>query len=433
MQESFLHFIWQYQYFNRQTLQTSAGEPILMLAQGMYNRQDAGPDFKASRLQIGGLDWFGDVEIHVKASDWMRHQHQQDPAYNSVVLHVVWEDDVQVYRQDGTPVPQLVIRERVDARLIGEYTTLMKSPDPIPCAGQFSQVDNLQKVSMLDKALLQRLKRKSATILEWLEEAGGDWETVAWWLLASNFGFKKNNQLFLNLAKRLPLKVLAKHRQQPLQQEALLFGMAGFLQDVPAFDNPYLKRLHQEWAFLGLKYELAPRKLQRHQWKFLRMRPANFPTVRLAQLAAILQARHHIFSIFRDEESAKELTRLLRSPQSPYWQEHYDIGKVSKSKMTPLGLGSAQNLLINTAAPLLAAYGVYMDDESWIDRAMELLQQLPAESNFILREWKALGFSPHHAFDSQALIELYNEFCQPKKCLQCSIGLQLIKRKEGQC
>lgn len=434
MQESFLHFIWQYQYYSQQDLQTSGGEPILMLAQGMYNRQDAGPDFKASRMQIGGLDWYGDVEIHVKASDWMRHQHQQDPAYNSVVLHVVWEEDAQVYRQDGTPVPQLVIRERVDDRLIGEYTALMKSPDPVPCASQFSQVNELQKVSMLDKALLQRLKRKSATILQWLEEAGGDWETVAWWLLASNFGFKKNNQPFLSLARQLPLKLLAKHRHQPLQQEALLFGMGGFLQEIPSSgQSPYLKQLQQEWTFLSLKYELEDKQLQRHQWKFLRMRPANFPTVRLAQLAAILQVHHHIFSIFRDEASAKELTRLLRSPKSTYWQLHYDIGKASKGKMPPLGLDSARNLLINTAAPLLAAYGLYTDDESWIERAMELLQQLPAESNFILREWKALGFSPQHAFDSQALIELYNEFCQPKKCLQCSIGLQLIKRKEGQC
>ena len=187
----------------------------------------------------------------------------------------------------------------------------------------------------------------------------------------------------------------------------------------------------QEWKFLAQKYQLAQKALQRQELKFLRMRPPNFPTDRLGQLAAVLQSQHHLFSLFCSEESADKLSKILRTPQSAYWQQHYDIHKVSKSKMPALGLSSAQNLLANTAAPLLAAYGLYTDQESWIDRSMQLLQQLPAESNNIIREWDAIGLVPQHAYDSQAMIELFNEFCQPKKCLQCTIGLALLKRKES--
>lgn len=430
MQESFIHFIWQYQYFNRQDLCTTKGEPVQVLKQGVYNRQNAGPDFRGAKLRVDGMDWYGDVELHIRSSDWQRHSHEKDGAYNSVILHVVWEVDAEALRQDGTAIPQLELRGRVEERMLEQYEGLMKSRHSIPCAPQLEQVNSLTKFSMLDKALLERLRRKSAIILDWVQENGGDWETAAYWLLGQNFGFKKNNEAFLALMKKLPLKVLAKHRDQPLQQEALLFGMAGFLEDIPDSDQQYLKQLQQEWNFLGQKYQLLDKRMNRHEWKFLRMRPANFPTVRLAQLAAVLHARHHLFSLFSAELPVKELIGILRKPQSAYWQEHYDMGKRSKSKIPTLGASSAQNLLINTAAPLLAAYGVYTDQESWIDRTMQLLQQISAESNSILDEWKSLGLIPQHAFDSQALLELYNEFCRPKQCLQCSIGLQLLKRRE---
>ncbi|WP_017733136.1 DUF2851 family protein [Nafulsella turpanensis] len=434
MQESFLHFIWQYQYFSREALVSSTGEELKVLQQGMYNRQDAGPDFKGARLLLGELEWHGDVEIHLCSTDWERHQHQLDPAYNSVVLHVVWEKDGEVKRKDGTELPQLALKDRVEEGLLQRYQQLMQSLYAIPCAPQFDKADALARVSMLDKALLQRLKRKAEGLINWLKEAEGDWETVAYWLLAQNFGFKKNNEAFLALAQKLPLKLLAKHRNQPLQCEALLFGMAGFLESTSTSTqtlDSYIQQLQQEWQFLGHKYGLAGRQMQRHEWKFLRMRPANFPSLRLAQLAAVLQAQPHVFSLFTGGKSVKELLVQIRQPQSAYWQAHYDVQKASKNKLPSLGLSSAQNLLINTAAPLLAAYGLYLDDESWIERAMQLLQELPAESNSIVEEWKELGLQPQHAFDSQGMLELYNEFCLPKKCLQCSIGLNLLKRSEA--
>lgn len=432
MQESFIHFIWQYQYFSRQNLTTTKGESVQVLQPGMYNRQDSGPDFKGAKLRVEGLDWFGDVELHLRSSDWERHQHESDPAYNSVILHVVWEADGAEFRQDGTEIPQFELKDRTDPAMLEQYEGLMQSRHPIPCAPQFGQVNSLAKLSMLDKALLERLRTKSSLILQWLSETGGDWETVAYWLLARNFGFKKNNEAFLALAQRLPLKVLAKHRDQLLQQEALLFGMAGFLEDNPDPDlHPYHRQLINEWQFLGQKYGLYNKRMQRHEWKFLRMRPAGFPTVRLSQLAAVLQAHNHIFSLFSHETNIKGLTAGLRKTPSPYWQEHYDTAKVSKAKNTGMGVSGAQNLLINTAAPLLAAYGVYTGEEAWTERAMQILQQIPAESNQIIAEWKNLEFSPQHAFDSQALIELYNEFCRPKKCLSCAIGLQLLKRREA--
>lgn len=434
MQENFLHFIWQFQYFKQEGLALRDGEPLQVFRQGSYNRHDGGPDFKGARLKIGELDWHGDVEIHLRSSDWQRHRHQEDPAYNSVVLHVVWEDDSEAQRgearrADGTAIPTLVLKERVDERLLTGYEQLLLSHFSIACAPQFGEAKDISKISMLDNALLQRLRRKSADLMVWVEEARGDWETVSWWLLARNFGFKKNNAAFLRLAQALPLKVIAKHRHDAAQLEALLFGMAGLLDGIEEPEDQYLQKLQQEWQFLGHKYELAARQLRRQEWQFLRMRPANFPPVRLAQLAAILREQHHLFSLFSREASAIVIMRLLRTSQSPYWQQHYDIGKKSRTAITPLGKASAENLLINTAAPLLAAYGIYTDDESWIERAVQLLQQLPPESNRITDEWKALDLKPQHAYDSQAMIELYNEFCRPRKCLECVVGLDLLKRR----
>ncbi len=431
MKESFIHFIWQYQYFDKRDLQTTDGESLRILQQGMYNRQDAGPDFKGARLQIDGIDWHGDVELHLRASDWERHNHQEDAVYNRVTLHVVWENDKRIRRQDGSLVPQFVLKERVAPGVIAQYEQLMESIQPIPCAPRFAEVEPLVKVSMLDRSLLQRLQRKAGILLEWLKQAGGDWETVAWWLLAQNFGFKKNNEAFLRLAQNLPLHVLAKHRNQALQQEALLFGVAGFLPHGEGEQDEYVQQLRQEWRFLGHKYTLTDCQLRAGEWKFLRMRPANFPTVRLAQLAAVVQAHHHLFSLFRDEPDVQKLLESLRQPLSAYWQTHYHIGKSFKSKLYPLGVSSAQNLLINTAAPLLAAYGLYINDENWVERAMDLLQGLPAEENNILRQWASLGLKPASAYDSQAMLELFKEFCQPKKCLQCTIGLHLLKREKA--
>lgn len=431
MKESFIHFIWQYQYFHQGALQTSEGESIQVLHQGMYNAQDAGPDFKEARLQIGGILWVGDVELHIRASDWDRHKHQQDAAYNRVVLHVVWEEDARIRRQDGSPVPQLSLHGRVAPGMRQQYEQLMESLQPVACAPQLKDASSLARVGMLDKALLQRLHRKAEGLLQWVKQADGDWETVAWWLIAQNFGFKKNKEAFLRLAQNLPLTVLARHRQQPLQQEALLFGLAGFLPSPEPEKEPYIQHLEEEWKFLGHKYRLAERQMQLSEWKFLRMRPANFPTLRLAQLAALVQGHHHLFSLFRDEEEVKKLLQALRKPLSPYWQQHYHIGRPSKGVLAPLGLGSAQNLLVNTAAPLLAAYGLYTGEEHWIERAMQLLQELPAEDNHVLREWKELQLKAENAYDSQALLELFKEFCQPKKCLQCTIGLELLKREKA--
>lgn len=439
MQENFLHFIWQFQYFEQQALAVQHGEPLQVVRQGFYNRQDGGPDFKGARLKIGALDWHGDVEIHLRTSDWQRHRHHEDPAYNRVVLHVVWEDDSDsrhndarhndARREDGSIIPKLVLKGRVDERLLLGYEQLLQSRFSIACAPQFGQAKPISKISMLDNALMQRLKRKAGELIAWVEEARGDWETVSWWLLARNFGFKKNSDPFLRLAQGLPLKVVARHRHDVVQLEALLFGMAGMLEGADTAENEYVHKLQQEWAFLSHKYELAGRQLRRQEWQFLRMRPANFPTLRLAQLAAVLREQHHIFSLFSQETSAAAIIRLLRSPQSPYWLQHYTIGKESRIKLSPLGQASAESLLINTAAPLLAAYGLYTDDESWIERAVQLLQQLPAESNRIIEDWKALELKPQHAYDSQALLELHNEFCQPRKCLECVVGLDLLKRR----
>lgn len=426
MTESFLHYIWQFQYFHKEELQTSEGDSLQIFQPGNQN-VNSGPDFSDARIKIGSLEWRGSVEIHIKASGWNDHHHSSDQAYEKVVLHVVWDNDKPIYRTDGTMMPTLELKHRVEMTLWNRYKKLFTSLDPIPCTSAWPKVPDIIKLSMLDKAVMQRLEDKCLLAKSLLAENRNDWEETCFQLLCKNFGFKVNAEPMLQLAQLLPYKVLLKHLDKLIQIEALLLGQAGFLEKVK--EDEYTKILKREHRLLSTKYRLESKEMKAVQWRFLRLRPANFPTVRLAQLAVLLSSQRNLFSKILECTSYKKLVELLDVEQSEYWQYHYQLDKKSKARVPSLGQSSVHNILINTIAPLLVAYGQLQDDQSYVDRATEILQHLPTENNKITRQWLDLGYKVKSSFDSQGLIELYNSFCMKRRCLDCTIGTHIIKAK----
>ncbi len=428
MSEAFLHYIWLHQYFHRANLQTQTGEPLLIHKPGLLNTH-AGPDFSGAQITIGTLQWAGNVEVHIRSSDWLHHRHHQDQAYENVILHVVWEDDRPVQRPNGTLIPTLALKGRVDENLLRDFRKLINSGQSIPCSSQIGSVPGLIRHAMLDRALAERLEKKGAEVLQLLDSNTGDWEETTYQILARNFGFKVNAEPFFQLARNLPMKLLRKHQNSLLQVEALLFGQAGFLSTRTR--DEYVQALHKEHFFLARKYQLEEKMISAAQWKFLRLRPANFPTLRLAQFAALIQSLPSLFSSLLEVRTTRALKTLLNAAPSAYWHTHYRFGvKTASARVrtpTQMGDDSVANIVINTLVPLLAAYGQRQDDQTYLDRAVDWLQQLKPESNRITRLWVHAGVEAQHAFDTQAQIELYNHFCLQRHCLNCSIGGHLLK------
>lgn len=425
MTEAFLHYIWQYQYFDKKDLVTTDGESIAILKTGFYNTH-AGPDFSQAKIKIGTLEWIGHVEIHIHASEWQQHKHHHDKAYDNVVLHVVWKNDKEITRSDGSKVPTLELKNRIEDALLLNYKHLVNQPTAIPCAHAIHTVDNLIRISTLDKVLTQRLEHKAQIILKELQENNNDWEETFYQLLGRNFGFKVNSEAFHALTKAVPLRSLQKHNDQLLQLEAMLLGTADLLRHAK---DDYAQTLQREYHLLQSKFNLAKKQLNESQWRFLRLRPANFPTLRIAQFAALLASRKNLFSSILATESIVTLKQLFEVTQSDYWQLHYRFDKKSKKPVPGLGDATIENIIINSIVPTLAAYSIYKDESIWMERALDLLTKVSAEKNNIIDEWKALGWSVTSAFDSQALIELKNNFCTKRLCLQCTIGHTLIRKQ----
>ena len=425
MNESFLYYIWQFQYFSKENLQTLEGESITIFNTGFLNT-NAGPDFNQAKIKIGSIEWVGNVEIHRKASDWMLHKHSRDEAYNNVILHVVWEGDQLITRADGSMLPTLTLKGRVDENLLQRYGKLVNNASSIPCERSLPNINPIKKISMLDNALIQRLQAKAKSVDALLEDTLGDWQETTYRLMAKSFGFKVNADPFLQLAKSIPYKLIQKHQSSLLQIEALLFGQAGMLETKTK--DPYVTALFQEYDFLSKKYSLQETRMHPSQWKFLRLRPANFPTLRIAQFASLLHSAN-LFSSVMEAISYSKLVEFFSTAPSHYWKTHYHFAKKSKGEVAGIGLSSKENIVINTIAPLWMAYGQAKDDQHFIDRAMEILQHIPAENNKITREWSVRGFTVKSAYDSQALIEQYTNFCKKRQCLNCEVGISLLRPK----
>ncbi len=422
IQENFLHFLWRYRRFEQTNLTTTQGQAVLVQTIGAYNT-DAGPDFFNAQIQLDNTLWIGNVEIHVLSSDWNKHQHQLDAAYQNVILHVVLEEDEPIYFENGERIPCLELKNHIPQKLISQYQRIEQNTHWIPCQHQFHQVNPITKQNWLDRILVERLESKTQAIHLALAQTQNDWQTVFYRFLARNFGVKVNMQPFEQLACSLPLTTLAKHKNNLFQIEALLFGQAGLLEK--EFEDKYPTQLQKEYQFLQKKYSLSP--IPTETWKYMRMRPANFPTVRIAQFAQLIFQSSHLFSKILVAQSIKEIENMFELSLSNYWQTHYVFDKTSIKRKKSLGKNTIQLIIINTIIPFLFAYGQAKKEEKYKERALQFLEELPPEKNSILNQWKALGQSAHNAGDSQALLHLKKHYCSQKKCLNCAIGNAILR------
>lgn len=424
MTEIFLHYVWQYQQYNFNGLKTTGGQPVKVIKPGLLNAH-SGPDFSNARLLIGSIEWVGQVEIHLFSSDWNAHRHSNDRAYDNVILHVVWEETEQIFRKEGTAIPTIELKDIVNANVLWNYNNLLRNPADILCEPHFGSCSDLSKYAMMDKAMVTRLESKTADIFELLNKNKNDWELTSYQWIARNFGFKLNAEAFFRLSEVLPLRVVRKHQGSLFQLESLVFGQAGFLEEP---EGEYALKLENEYCFLAEKYNIYEKRMSRHEWKFLRTRPGNFPTLRLAQFARLLNNNEGLFSFFTETREVSVIVEKLGVVQSGYWQEHYDFGKKSRVKLSGIGETSLENLVINTVVNLLSAYSASIDTPVYAERAIEILESIKPEKNHITEKWKNLGIAVKSGFDSQALIQQYNAFCLRKRCVQCPVGAELLRR-----
>jgi hypothetical protein len=419
--EKLLHFLWQFQHFNRTELTTVAGEPVSIVFPGQYNTNQ-GPDFSDAKIKIDKTTWAGSVELHIKTSDWDKHKHQTDKNYNNVILHVVWEDDTSTSSVLKNELPVLELKDRVSKLLLQRYEELMNASSFIPCEKSITNVKDITWKSWKDRLLVERLLRKSAIVETYLGQNKNHWEETFWWLLARNFGFKVNADAFEAIARSLNMNLLGKHKNQVQQLEALLLGQAGLL-EIP-FEEGYPKLLKREYKFLKDKYNLKP---IHHPIHFLRMRPGNFPSIRLAQLAMLINGSANLFSRIKNTAEVKVLRQWFDVTANDYWHYHYRLDDESVFRKKRLGDSMIDNLIINTVAPVLFAYGNYHDENKFKERAVKWLEETAAESNNIVKDFRLLGLEVKNAFDSQGLIELKNEYCDMRRCLECGVGNALLK------
>ena len=423
MTEDFLQYVWQFQQFDKSNLLSKENHNLSILKVGQKNF-DAGPDFSNARIMFDGVEWAGQVEIHCNSSEWINHKHQSDLSYDNVILHVVWNHNEVIRRVNGSIVPTLELKNIVFEDTLNNYRNLVLNKKDIPCDTFFKEFSEISKLSMLDKALANRLERKANEINAILIKNKQDWEETSYQILARNFGFKLNSEVFLRLAEVLPLKIIKKHQGNLFQIEALCFGQAGFLND--SVDD-YSKKLEAEYNYLANKYGFQSLSISKHQWKYLRTRPSNFPSIRLHQFASIINNSRSFFLDFVLNAQKENIIKLLQILPSKYWQTHYDFDKKSKVLLKGLGTSSIENVIINTTVSLLAAYSFSTGLPEYFERAIEILGKLKPEKNTITEKWENLGLKIKSSFDSQAVIEQYNEFCTKKRCMECSLGSSILK------
>ena len=420
MKEEFLQFIWKHDLFTKDNLKTTDGKKIEIITTGQAN-SDSGPDFLNARIRIGETIWAGNIEIHQKSSHWYRHRHNTDAAYGNVILHVVELNDSPVLIK-SQPLPTLEIS--YPAEILENYEQLLKSERWIACEDKLAEVDPFILRFWFSSLMIERLESKTSDILDILQRNKNNWNETFYQLLARNFGMKTNALPFEMLAKSLPLQILSKHKNDLFQIEALLFGQSGLLNESLLGDDYFLS-LRKEYSYLYKKYGLSG--IESHIWKFMRLRPINFPTIRIAQLAMLIHHSSNLFSRILETKDLAELRKLFDVSASAYWDNHYRFNKISEEdRQKVLGETAFNNLVINTIAPLLFVYGDQHLDQAMKDRALLLLEKLAPESNQIIRKWKDLGIESRTAFETQALLQLKNKYCDHKKCLNCQLGAKII-------
>ena len=420
--EKLLHYIWQYQLFNKQHLKTQEEQSLQIIQPGQLN-QNQGPDFLSAKIKIDQTLWVGSVEIHINSSDWITHQHSQDENYNNVVLHVVWRDDCK----QKLPFATLEIQQLVPKLLLDKYKNLMLNPAFVACENSIAQTASIVIEKWKERLLVERLEQKAAYIDLLLKKSNGNWEELSWWVISRHFGGNVNGESFEQIAQSIPLTMLLKNRHSLFQIEAILFGQSGLLST--EFKDEYPKKLLQEYIYLKKKYQLRQPKVQLH---FLRMRPANFPTIRIAQLSLFIHKNDMILSKIISTETIQDLKSLFEIEAKDYWHNHYRFDEYSILKLKKMGSQSINNLLINAIVVLLFAYGLYNHNQKLKDIAVKWLEDITPEENTITNGFGQLGIETQSAFDSQAFIQLKTKYCDEKKCLACAVGHYVIKPTDAE-
>lgn len=423
MNEAFLQTIWKYKLIGQATFIGTKGERITVVSVGEHN-QDAGPDFFNSKISINDILLLGNVEVHTKTSDWNKHKHQYNRVYDNLILHVVYEHDVDLIQNEHFNVSVLELKSLIKPELIQQYKNIEESKRPIPCGHSIVSVSNVVWKSWLDRLAVSRIESKTGYIEHLFNYCQQNYEDTLYILLSKSFGFKINADAFELLAKSLPYSTLKRYSNHLLQLEALLLGMAGFLDEL--FTEEYPKLLQNEFEFLKHKHQLVP--IKKEIWKFAKTRPFNFPTVRLAQMACLLHKNHSLYHLLETKPGIEQLRIFFDVPTQPYWMQHFQLDTVSENCLKPIGDSAFQSIVINAIVPFLFFNAKHTANESFLDYALELLIEIPAEVNRKTKEFSKLGVKTQNAMESQAQIQLYDLFCSKKQCLQCHVGGYLLKK-----
>ena len=423
--EELLHFIWRFRLFKPLMMKTTCGKQVQVIKPGQFN-EHAGPDFLFAELKIAGQQWFGHIELHVDAKDWMVHRHHQDEAYNAVILHVIWEGEMACYLSDGTWIPNLNLQQLVDEEVLEKALDLLHNGHWLSCAYRMKKIPMHIKLQTVQRAAVERLEGRYQQIMLQNKRFKGDWERITLSMLAGSFGFKVNKQAFLDWAELINLKLLAKFADKPKSIQAMFFGQAGFLTAYKGKES-YPTQLQKEYEYIKQGFGLA--EMSVYQWKFLRMRPANFPTIRLAQLAGLYHIRTNWFSKIVSSHYVEDIKQELRNTTiNKYWRTHYHFEKTTEDHSNEFSETFTDLLVINCFAPLLFAYGKHIRKTGHMDLAMEWLESIGAEENVVTRKYRKSGLPSFSAMESQGLLHLQTHYCDLKKCLNCPIGAYIIQQ-----
>ncbi|MCB2207473.1 MAG: DUF2851 family protein [Bacteroidetes bacterium] len=424
MNEEFLIYLWSNKlFYTDQLFVHESGEKIQIIHPGSRNR-DSGPDLFNAKIKIENTTWAGNIEIHVKSSDWKLHKHQNDPSYDNIILHVVYTDDVPVYRLNGEKIPTIVLKGLFDPQLLTTYQSFLNNTNWIPCEQQIHQIDHFTQFAWFESLCIERLEEKALGIAQQLELNQQNFTEIFYRQLCRNFGFNTNADAFELLAKSLPYQILSKHANRPDQLEALIFGQSGML--AKKFKDEYPNALKMEYHFLSEKYCLDA--LDSKIWKFLRMRPSNFPTIRLSQFAALVMSSAGLLTKMLEMNRLNDIKSLIKVKAHNYWLNHSYFDRISKSKSVQLGNSSIDLLLINTVIPFTFIYGKIFELQEVQDKALLWYEQIKAEKNTITRKFLSLGLKIENAKQSQAVLQLKKNYCDKKRCLSCRFGHSLISR-----